>query len=81
MDRVARYSLFLLDFIGFLLKGALAFIFGDLIDMFSKGGRIWLIPIFLGGVAFVIALANLKGPQAGEVDAGRRCATEALTRC
>ena len=63
MERVGRYGLFLLDFLGFLLKGLAAFAFGDLIDMFGKGGRIWLIPIVLGGIAFVIALANLGAAQ------------------
>ena len=56
MDRVGAYLLHLLDFLGFVLRCALELMFGDL---FSKGGRIWLIPIAVGSVAFIYALAQL----------------------
>ena len=59
MGRLGTYLFYLLDFLGFVLKAVLALIFGDFADMFSKGGRIWLIPIVLGSVAFIYVLAQL----------------------
>ena len=56
MDRVGTYLLHLLDFLGFVLRCVLELMFGD---MFSKGGRIWLIPIVLGSVACIYVLAQM----------------------
>ena len=59
MSRAAHLGLLALDFLGFILRLILAFVFGDL---FSKGGRIWLIPIFLCGAALIYLLIRLATP-------------------
>ena len=62
MNRVGQRIWLVLDFFGFILKLLAAFALGDLADMFSRGGRIWLIPMVLGFAGLMYALIRLGTP-------------------
>ena len=60
MDRVARFSLYVLGGIWFLFELLISFVTGDWIEAArTKSERLWLILILVLGVAFVAALVQL----------------------